>query len=115
MITTPYSSSDSLDLEGFQAYLRVRHNKNNDTARDIIRDVTLYLRETDTAKPDLNKLLNLQQLESSMKEMKDEKGFKPTTMAEKLQRLRLAIKYMIRGKDDQVYHRGTRVIDAIDE
>ena len=36
-------------------------------------------------------------------------------MAEKLRRIRLAIKYMIRGKDDQVYHRGTRVIDAIDE
>ena len=43
------------------------------------------------------------------------KEFKATTMVEKYQRLRLAIKYMIRGKDDQLYHRGTRLIDLINK
>jgi len=90
-------------------------NKNNDTAMAIIRDVKMYLKETDMAEPDLNKLLNIKQLESFMKKMKDQKEYKATTMAEKLRRIRLAIKYMTRGKDDQLYNRGTRVVDLINE
>ena len=78
-----------------------------------IRDVKGYLRETNSAEPDLNKLLNVEQLECFLKKMKDEKHYKPTTRTEKLQRRKLAVRYMIRGKDDQLYTKAMRIIDCI--
>ena len=55
----------------------------------IVRDVKGYLRESEGAEPDLNKLLNVEKLESFLKKMKDEKHYKPTTRTEKLQRINL--------------------------
>ena len=81
----------------------------------IVRDVKGYLRESEGAEPDLNKLLNVEKLESFLKKMKDEKHYKPTTRTEKLRRIKLAIRFMIRGKDDQLYTKGMRIIDCIDE
>ena len=40
---------------------------------------------------------------------------KPTTRTEKLWRIKLAIRFMIRGKDDQLYTKGMRIIDCIEE
>ena len=81
----------------------------------IVRDVKGYLRESEGAEPHLNKLLNVEKLESFQKKMKDEKHYKPTTRTEKLRRIKLAIRFMIRGKDDQLYTKGMRTIDCIDE
>lgn len=91
------------------------HNKNRDTVEAIIRDVHGYLRESKGSEPDLNKLLNTEKLESYLKKMKEEKQYKPTTRTEKLRRIKLAIRFMIRGKDDQLYTKGMRVIDCIEE
>ena len=42
--------------------------------------------------------------------------YKPTTRTEKLQRLKLAIKFIIRQQDDQqLYYEGSRIIDVLDE
>ena len=104
------------DYEGFHTYLNVTFNKSNETVMAISKDIEIYLKETKTNETDTMKLLNLQQLEAFLKVMKDTKKFKPTTRATKIRRLKLALKYILRNQDDQeVYHRGNRVINALEE
>ena len=106
---------DMLDFEEFKVYLRVTQNKNKETTESIARDVRMYLNQNKTStESDYNKLLNIQQLETFVEVMSDQ--YKPTTRAEKLRRIKLAIKFIIRQNDDQeVYYRGKRTIDNIDE
>ena len=60
-------------------------------------------------------LLNLCLLEKFMVVMQEKLIFKPSTVAEKLRRIRLAIRYTIRDKDDAIYTKGKRIIDLIEE
>ena len=76
----------------------------------------MYLDETDTTESDYNKLLDTQQLEKFMEAMTKQKEYRPTTRAEKLRRIKLAIKFVIRRNDNQeLYYRGKRTIDELDE
>ena len=59
-------------------------------------------------------LLNLS-LEKFMIVMQEELVFKPSTVAEKLRRIRLAISFIIRQKDDATYTKGKRIIDLVEE
>ena len=48
--------------------------------------------------------------------MTNRKEYRPTTRAEKLRRLKLVKKFMIRRSDNrELYYRGKRTIDEIDE
>ena len=48
--------------------------------------------------------------------MKEVKIYKPTTRAEKLRRLKLAIKFIITPNDDkELYYRGKHTINTLDE
>lgn len=64
---------------------------------------------------EIDRLLSIQQLETFLQNMKDEMAFKPSTRKDKLWKIRLAIKYVIRTADDKLYYKGQRVIDAIEE
>ena len=75
----------------------------------------MYLDETDTTESDYNKLLDTQQLENFMEAMTKQKEYRPTR-AEKLRRMKLAIKFVIRRNDNrELYYRGKRTIDELDE
>ena len=99
----------------FWTYLRVTHNKNPDTVEAIVRDMKGYLRESEGSETNLYKLLNVEKLESFLKKMKDKKHYKPITITENPQRIKLAIRFMIRRKDDDLYTKDMRIIDCIDE
>ena len=71
--------------------------------------------DTDTSVSHFEKLTNMETLESFLLNMKDVRHYKPTTRAEKLRRIKLAIQFMMRGKDDQQYQKGRRVLDSISE
>ena len=104
------------DLAGFETYLKVTHNKSNDTARSIIRDVNLYLVDFEPKEKDENKLLNASKLARFLRHMEEIKKYKATTRAEKLRRLKLAIKFRTREEENQeLYHQGSRVTAMIDE
>ena len=48
--------------------------------------------------------------------MQDEKQYKATTPDEKLRRIKLAIKCLLRYNDEQIlYYRGSRTMDYLDE
>jgi len=47
--------------------------------------------------------------------MQEKLAFKPSTVAEKLRCIRLAIRYTIRDKDDVTYTKGKRIIDLIED
>ena len=60
-------------------------------------------------------LLNLVLLEKFMVTMQEKLIFKPSTVAEKLRRIKLAIRYIIRTKNDKTYEKGKRIIDLIED
>ena len=77
------------------------------TVKAITRDIEIFLNKTNGLDKNFNKLLNISSLEKLVEVMKDNKIYKPTTRAEKLRRLKLAIKFIIRDSNDQeLYYRG---------
>ncbi|XP_065919571.1 uncharacterized protein [Dysidea avara] len=113
-----YNLPKEFDYEGFQTYLKVSYSKNPTTAKSITRDVNLYLGRAEGSNCDILKLLNITELERFMEIMKDPKQlkFKPSTRKEKLNRIKLAIKFAKRSIDDaQLYYKANRVIDSIEE
>ena len=105
-----------LNFEDFRTYLRVAHNKNKATTEAITRDVKNYLDNNKTSEPDSKKLLDIKNLETFVVLMTDDKQYKATTRAEKLRRIKLAIKFIMRQEESpELYYRAKRVIDEIDE
>jgi len=47
--------------------------------------------------------------------MQEELVFMPSTVAEKLRRIKLAISFIIRLKNDPTYTKGKRIIDLVEE
>ena len=79
--------------------MKATFSKNDTTAKSIARDIKLFMDNAcDQSHHELN-LLNLS-LEKFMIVMQEELVFKPSTVAEKLRRIRLAISFIIRQKDD---------------
>ena len=108
--------TDILNFEEFQTYLRITCNKNKETTASILRDVQMYLNETDTTESDYKKLLDVQQLENFVDVMINRKEYRPTTRAEKLRRLnKVGHKIydpterqqgtVLQGKKDHRFHR----------
>lgn len=117
LFQTTKPAKPSFDYDGFHTHLEVSLNKNYETAKATVRDIRMFLSETPgDDETDTSKLLSLRHLECFKKYMKDVKRYKPTTVTEKLRRIKLAIKYATRDVEDQdLYYRANRVIDAVNE
>jgi len=91
----------------------VSRGKGKDNSKAIVRDVEVYLNEANEDNRNIARLLSISQLEEFLGIMKEK--FKPSTRRKKLLRIRLAVKFVIRSMDDQLYNKGQRVIDTIEE
>jgi len=94
--------------------LKATYSKSKDTAKSTARDIKLFMEEACQTNYESN-LLNLPLLEQFMTVMQEKLIFQPSTVAEKLRRIMLAIRYIIRTKTDQEYDKGKRVIGLIEE
>ena len=106
-------------FDQFKQYLQgiAGGNRSSETATAIVRDVQNFF-QTMTAKGDqfyIKVLLNQQNLEQYYHFLRTKKQFKPTTNAEKLRRIKLAIRFtMHTQEDDQVlYVKACRYLDLI--
>ena len=97
-------TSDEFSLEGFTKYLRstAGGNRNKSTARSITSDLVMFFRNTCTAESSQNtnyykidRLFNVTDLKSFLHHIAVEKNYKPTTITEKIRRLKLAIQYVM--------------------
>lgn len=91
-------------------------NRSSETAMAIVRDVQVFF-ETITQRGErfhINILLNQKNLERFYHFLKTSKKYKPTTNAEKLRRLKMAIRFAMHNEEDQeLYIKGCRYIDLI--
>ena len=91
-------------------------NKNNDTAKVIIRDVKVYLSSVQVTDESDKKTFKHERTGKIFKQYEEKKMYKPTTRAKKLRRLKLDIKFIIQQQDDQqLNYEGSRIIDVLDE
>ena len=104
------------NYDGFKVYLKTTYCKNPETAKAHASDVRLFLTTVGSDENDSLNLLSLPMLESFRLTMEDEFEYKPSTIKEKLRRLLLAVKYIIRSIDNQdLYYKGKRIIDELEE
>ena len=77
-------------------------NRSSETATTIVRDLQVFF-QTMTPRGDQFKikiLLNQKNLEHYYHHLKTSKKYKPTTNAEKLRRLRLAIRFLLHNQEE---------------
>ena len=119
-IGTP--STHSFDFEHFQTFLQgiAGGNRNEATAKSIVADVTRFF-ESAAGSTSLDyttsQLLSLQNLQNFYADLKRE-GKAATTIAEKLRRVRDAIKYSQsllneEASDNQIYIRAQKAVDTV--
>jgi len=109
------------NFTGFAKYLEgiAGGNRNKDASKAIVRDVKLFFQLTpDTSKSDIDKLFNKTNLESHFQKLLSEKNYKPTTLSEKIRRMKLAIKYVIHAEDSmmmnkELYIKGSRLLELL--
>ena len=92
-------------------------NRSTTTATAIVRDIQRFF-ETVTPPGSTftsRDLLNLKVIEKYYHHLKTTNIFKPTTNAEILRRLKMAIKYIIHANqtNQQIYIRGYQIIDTL--
>ena len=87
-------------LEKFNNHFQIRHNLIFERAKFNKRDQREY-NDEEVDGTDDEKLLSIRQIESFVKVMKEDKQYKPTMRAEKLRRVKLAIKCFVRENDSQ--------------
>ena len=98
--------SDEFSLEGFTSYLRspLGGNRSTTTAKSIISDLITFFSVTAQSSSDnyykCDRLCNRTNLEVFLHYIKAEKAYKPTTVTEKLRRLKLAIRYIMDKSKD---------------
>ena len=87
-------------MDQFQKYLEgiSGGNKSSSTASTIVKDVSLYFdyvpQSSNTTHTDQKKLFNRKCLKEFYHHMKNELNYKPSTLAEKLRRLRKAVDFV---------------------
>ena len=125
----PYGLQDEVDFttykfnfDGFGNYLEgiAGGSRNRDTAKAIVRDVELFFKSTSSAftSSDIEKLFNKLNLETFFQKLLHERNYKPTTIAEKIRRMKLAIKFVIHKEDSmltnkELYFKGNRLLDML--
>ena len=91
---------DQFNFEGFNAYLLTPAGgrRSNSAAKAITSDLMMFFNTTPQSSSDTNKvdtILEKNNLESYIHHIKTTKKYKPTTVAEKIRRLKLAIEYIM--------------------
>ena len=119
----PHRSFDSyrFDFSGFTNYLQgiAGGNRNKDTAKAIVRDVELFFQSTpSTSNSDIDTLFNRSNLEHFFQKLLTERHYKPTTISEKIRRIKQAIKYVIHAEDSmlanqELFIKGSRLLDIL--
>lgn len=110
------------DFERFASYLEgiAGGNRSTDTSRAIVADLKLFLCLTPGSSCDVDKLFNKTNLENFFHYLITEKAYKPTTIAEKIRRLKMAIKYVIHAEDSmmqnqELFIRGSILIELMNQ
>ena len=112
-------TSNKFNFEGFTAYLRstAGGNRNKSTARSITSDVMMFFSNIAESSKDKNcckidMLFNIANLRSFLHFITHEKNYKPTTITEKIRRLKLAIQYIMSNSKDHC-NRGNRLLKLL--
>ena len=109
------------NFSGFAKYLEgiAGGNRNKDTSKAIVRDVRLFFQSTsNTSNSDIDTLFNKANLESYFQKLLSERQYKPTTLSEKIRRMKQAIKYVIHTEDsmmknEEIFIKGTRLLELL--
>lgn len=113
--------SYKFDFAGFANYLQgiAGGNKSKDSSKMIVRDVELFFQSTPcTSRNDIDKLFNKGNLENFFQKILNERHYKPTTLSEKIRRMKLAIKYVIHAEDSmlankELFIKGSRLLELL--
>jgi len=113
--------SYKFNFSAFSSYLEgiAGGNRNKDAAKAIVRDVRLFFQSTpDTSYSDIEKLFNKSNLENFFQKLLKERQYKPTTISEKIRRMKLAIKYIIHAEDSmlknkELFIKGNRLLELL--
>ena len=93
-------------------------NRSSDTSKVIVADVRLFFLLTPGYSSDSEKIFNKINLENFFHKLTTERGYKPTTIAEKIRRIKMAIKYLIHKddytmKNQDLYIRGNMLLELM--
>ena len=115
----PRPLDQHFNLAEFAAYLEgiAGGNRSSDTSKAIVKDLKLFLQLTPGA-TDMDKLFDKRNLERFCHTLMTERGYKPTTIAEKIRRLKMAVKFIIHTQDativnQELYIRGSMLIEIM--
>jgi len=111
----------TFDFPAFANYLEgiAGGNRNKDASKAIARDVKLFFQSTpDTSNSDIEKLFNKSNLENFFHKLLKERQYKPTTISEKIRRMKLAIKFIIHAEDStltnkELFIKGNRLLELL--
>ena len=98
----------NFDFEGFSAYLQgiAGGSRSGDTANAIVADVKLFFSLTPARSSSyVDTLINKPNLERFIHYLVTQRGYKPTTIAEKIRRMKMAIKYVTHAEDSMITNR----------
>ena len=118
-VTRP--SEHRFNFTKFKQYLEgiAGGNRSPTTATAIVRDIQRFFETVTPTGSTFTSaiLLNLKVIEKYYHHLKTAHKFKPTTSAEKLRRLKMAIKYIIHANqtDQQMYIRGCQIVDTLSQ
>ena len=109
------SDGNDFDLKGFNAYLRTSAggNRNRTTATAITSDLSIFFTVTAHSSSDaynIDSLFNETNLRSFFHHLKN--MYKPTTITEKLRRVKLAVQYTMDSKENYI-SRGSSVLTLL--
>ena len=109
------------NFAGFARYLEsiAGGNRNKDASKAIVRDVHLFFQNTPAkSRSDIDRLFNKSNLELFFQKLLSERHYKPTTLSEKIRRMKLAIKYVIHSEDSmmtnkELFVKGSRLLELL--
>ena len=108
------------DYNGFTSYLEgiAGGNRSRDTSKAIVADVKLFFRLTPGSSTDTEKIFNKINLENFFHTLTRQREYKPTTIAEKIRRIKMAVKFLIHRDDcmmtnRDLYIRGNMLIEIM--
>ena len=116
-------SQQQFDFQGFSTYLQgiAGGNRSIDTAKSIVADLKLFFFLTPASSSSyVDMLLNKTNLEGFIHILATERRYKPTTIAEKIRRLKMGIKYLIHAEDSMMknqdlFIRGSLLLELLSQ
>ena len=123
MQTLPKKCSNAFDFNDFASYLEgiAGGNRSRNTSKAIVADLKLFFSLMPTSSSSyIATLFNKSNLERFCYILINERGYKPTTITEKIRRLKMAIKYVIHTedsmmKDQDLFIRGSMLLELLSQ